>query len=119
MADVCSRLISWTHCSDNNRALATCQHFSKDMDEFLCPLQVREDKGTKNRLINKHMLMLRHSRIKVCIGSTSAHTVKIERLWLNHKCCTMIHFYVNLNRLEWVLLLDKDGDVDTWSLHKV
>ena len=63
------------------------------MDEFICSFQVRGDKGTENTLIKKHMLMSRHYRIKLCIGSTSAHGVKIERLWLDHKCYTVIHFF--------------------------
>ena len=75
-----SRLIIWVHYSNSNMYLSKYQHFVKAVEEFRCPLQVRGDKGTENRLAVNCMLMLNHPRMKGHISSRLVYNIRIERL---------------------------------------
>ena len=57
-------MIIWLKCANNNRAETVHNHFMHSITEFQFPRQVRGDKGSENRLIAKHMMILRGSETK-------------------------------------------------------
>ena len=89
MVDGYSRLIMWIKVNNNNRAQTTCNIFKNIMQNNTTPLQVAGDCGAENRLIAKHMILLRSKEpCKGHIGGKSTCNTRIERLRVdyNKKC---------------------------------
>ena len=53
-----SRHIMWLKYSNNNRGITSYNLFIESINEHIAPLQVRADKGSENRLIVKHMVIV-------------------------------------------------------------
>ena len=73
-----SWMIIWLKISDNNRATTAYEYFKNAIEEYECPLQVRSDKGSENRLIAKHMIAIRGDEMRGFIGGKSTHNTRIE-----------------------------------------
>ena len=114
-----SRMIIWLKCANNNKAETVYNHFIKSITEFQCPYQVRGDKGSENRLIAKHMMILRGSDMNGFIGGRSTHNTRIERLWREYNNNVMDKFSQQFKHLEQIGILDRNNNIDIWALHKV
>ena len=65
--------------SDNNRAVTACEYFKNTIEEYQYPLQVHSNKGVENRMIIKHMIVIRGDKMRDFIGSKSTHNTRIEQ----------------------------------------
>ena len=117
--DGCSRMIIWLKCANNNRAETVHNHFIQSINEFQCPFQVRGDKGSENRLIAKHMIILRGTETRGFIGGRSTHNTRIERLWREYNNNAMDHYLATFTNLEELGILNRHDNIDIWTLHKV
>ena len=73
-----SRLVTYLHCSDNNRADTV---LSDACREYTVPSRVRCDHGVENVNVARWMIENRGAiRGNIIIGS-SVHNARIERLW--------------------------------------
>ena len=70
----------WLKCTNNNRAETVYNYFIYSITEFQCPFQVRSDKGSENRLIIKHMIILIGTEMCRFISRRSTHNTRIEHL---------------------------------------
>ena len=64
MIDGHSTIIFWLKCANNNIVDTNYQCFLKDINEHVCPFQVRGDKLTKNRLFAKHVSIFKKNFIQ-------------------------------------------------------
>ena len=79
------------------------------------PSQVRGDCRTENRLITKHMILLRDKEpFKGCIGGKSTYNTRIEPLWGDHNANATKHFKQAFEDLEVLLCLDTSDPIDMW-----
>ena len=82
------------------------------MNEFVTPLQLRSNKGCEHRLIAKHIVMLRTTQRKVCIGGRSTHSTRIESFWRDHNVNIIINFRKEFEKLESLGCLDTEDNTD-------
>ena len=47
--------------------------FKEAISKYVTPLQVRGNDGSKNRLISKHVVVVRNTQFQGCIGGRSTH----------------------------------------------
>ena len=113
------RCIIWLKCSNNNRGNISHDLFKESINKNFTPLQVIGDNGSENTLIAKHMLMVRNTQCRGCIGGRSTHKTRIECFWREFNVNVMINFNIVFERLESLGHQDTDNSTDLWSSHYV
>ena len=107
-----SRCAMWLKCSNNDRGNTACDFFKEAINKCISPLQVRGDKGSKNRIIAKYMVMVRNGLCRGHIGGRSTNINRIERFWRECNVNVMIHFKNKFERLECLRHIDPDDNSD-------
>lgn len=78
-----SRLITFIHCSGNNKASTVFRYFKGGIDNFGVPSRVRADRGGENVLVKQFMNEYRGEDRGSFIAGKSVHNQRIERLWVD------------------------------------
>ena len=114
-----SRLITYLHCSTNNRSETVYNLFVNAVDKYGCPSRVRSDKGGENQgiciFMVQHCGTGRHSHI----AGPSTHNQRIERLWRDVYRCVASTFHALFYHLEEHYDLDPSSEFDLFILHTV
>ena len=76
-----SRLITYLHCSTNNRADTVFTLFQEAIAKYGVPSRIRSDRGGENIDVAKFMIENRGLNRGSHIAGKSVHNQKIERLW--------------------------------------
>ena len=114
-----SRVITFLHCSTNNRASTVYKLFIKSIQKYGLPSRMRSDQGRENVMIAQYMLEHRGLGRGSFITGRSTHNQRIERLWRDvHRCVTRL-FYRLFYHLEDRELLDPLNEVHLFVLHYV
>ena len=114
-----SRMIVFAKCSDNNRAATVLESFLDGVSAFGSPMCVRSDNGGENVDIWRHMLSISTNPSCVITGS-SAHNVRVERMWRDMRKSVTINFSSTFASMESEGVLDPLNDVDIlFCLHYV
>ena len=113
-----SRLITYLHCSNNNRAHTVLQLFQKATAEYFVPSRVRSDRGVENYDVARFMLQERGFDRGSFITGSSVHNQRIERLWRDVFQCVTIQYYKLFYAMETLELLDPLNDVHLFALHQ-
>lgn len=78
-----SRLITYIHCSGNNRSETVFKYFKEGTERFGIPSRVRADKGGENVCVKRFMNEYRGEGRGSFIEGRSVHNQRIERLWVD------------------------------------
>jgi hypothetical protein len=82
-------------------------------------MKMRGDKGCENRMIGKHMMLLRNNSCGGYIGGKSTRNTRIERFWREHNTNVTKSFQNEFIELEELDLLEASKNSDLWALHYV
>lgn len=114
-----SRVITYLHCSTNNRASTVYKLFIEAIQKYGLPSRMRSDQGRENVMIAQYMLEHRGVARGSFITGRSTHNQRIERLWRDvHRCVTQLYYRL-FYHLEDRDLLDPLNDVHLFALHYV
>src|SRR6266498_5839558 len=114
-----SRMVTFIHCSDNNRAQTVLRYFLEGKDEFGLPSRVRADCGGENVLVKRYMNEARGEERNSFIAGRSVHNQRIERLWVD-LIKDVIKIYITIFiYLEEQCGLDINNNVYLFCLHYV
>lgn len=80
-----TRMITFLHCSSNNRSETVLKYFLDGCNKFGIPIRVRADKGGENILVKNWMENYRGLNQGSFIAGLSVHNQRIERLWVDLK----------------------------------
>ncbi len=112
-------MITYLHCSTNNRASTVFQLFLEAIRKYGLPSRVRSDEGLENIRVAEYMLEHRGSERRSFITGQSTHNQRIERLWRDvHRCVTQLYYRL-FYHLEDRGLLDPLNDIHLYALHYV
>ena len=75
-----SRMITYLHCSSNNRADTVLAAFRSGVETYGLPTKVRSDHAGENIEVWR-MMMEEHGTDRCTIVGSSAHNERIEHLW--------------------------------------
>ena len=114
-----SRLVSYLHAADNNRAEAALKAFLTGVEEYGMPSRVHTDKGGENVRIAEFMITHRGSNRGSVITGRSVHNQRIERLWRDLFTDCISFFYYLFYSLESTALLNQCDPRDLYALHLV
>ena len=113
-----SRLVTFCHCSNNNKEETVLTLFKKAEALYGSPLRVRTDHGVENVRVWEYVLEKRENTNAVTVGS-SVHNQRIERLHRDVNTQVLNHFYNEFSSLEDAGLLDPLDEGDLFCLHLV
>ena len=91
MIDEHSQKMLWLKCSINNKAETAYDLILKDAQENVTPLQVRGDMGVENKILAKHMILMRNSTHNGFIGARYVYNTRIDRFWREHNTTVKDH----------------------------
>ena len=74
-------MITFLHCSTNNKASTVYDLFLKAIRTYGLPSRMRSDQGRENILVAQHMLENRGLGRGSFLTARSNHNQRIERLW--------------------------------------
>ena len=114
-----SRLITYLHCSDNNRANTVMLYFAEAVTTYGLPSRVRSDYGVENVDVARFMLHNRGTGRGSIITGSSVHNQRIERLWRDVNRIVARVYKNVFYYLESCGVLDPLSDVDLFCLHLV
>ena len=114
-----SRMITFLHCSTNNKASTVYDLFLKAIRTYGLPSRMRSDQGRENILVAQHMLENRGLGRGSFLTARSNHNQRIERLWRDvHRCATQLYYRL-FYHLEDRDFLDPQNDVHLFALQYV
>ena len=114
-----SRMITYLHCSTNNRAATVFDLFRQATAKFGTPSRVRSDRGGENVFVCHYMVSLRGPGRGSHIAGSSVHNQRVERMWRDVYRCVCCSFHEVFYLLEAQELLDPDSELDLFVLHDV
>ena len=92
-----SRMITYLHCSSNNRADTVLAAFRSGVETYGLPTKVRSDHAGENIEVWR-MMMEEHGTDRCTIVGSSAHE-RIEHLWRDVRWSRIPSSPISLNRL--------------------
>lgn len=114
-----SRIITYIHCSGNNKAQTVFRYFRKGTYEFGIPSRVRADKGGENVQVEEFMNRYRGANRGSFIKGKSVHNQRIERLWVDLIKDVVKIYSTVFNYLEEIGSLNLNNNVYMFCLHYV
>ncbi|CAB5201751.1 unnamed protein product [Rhizophagus irregularis] len=114
-----SRIITYIHCSGNNKSQTVFQCFRKGTYEFGIPSRIRADKGGENIRVEQFMNRYRGSNRGSFIKGRSVHNQRIERLWVDLIKDVIKLYSTIFNYLEEKGFLNIENNVYLFCLHYV
>ena len=111
-------MITFLHCSDNNRATTVLPLFTSAVNMLGLPHKIRTDLGGENVELWKYMIE-QYSDDSAVITGASTHNERIERLWRDVHRCVGVVFADKFRELEVEEKLDTLNEVDLYCLHYV
>lgn len=114
-----SRLVTFLHCSDNNKSMTVLRLFQEASNNFGLPSHIRIDKGVENFKVAEYMLEMRGLNRRNVLTGSSVHNQRIERLWRDVFRCVLQLYYKLFYHLEEIGELNPLSDMDIYALHFV
>jgi hypothetical protein len=114
-----SRMVTYIHCSGNNKAQTMFQYFREGTYEFGIPSHVRADRGGENVRVEQFMNRYRGIGRGSFIKGKSVHNQRIERLWVDLIKDVIKIYSTVFNILEEMGNLDVNNNVYMFCLHYV
>ena len=117
--DSYSRLVTYAHVADNNRASTVLTLFLQGVAQDGLPSRVRSDHGLENIDVARYMLEMRGLNRGSIITGSSVHNCIVERTHKDVYAAVLCHFAEIFDRMERDGLLDPLNDVHLYALHFV
>lgn len=114
-----SRLITFLHCSTNNRSETVLKYFLEGTLEFGIPSRVRTDHGGENIRVWEFMEDNRGVGRGSYLAGRSVHNTRIERLWRDVYRSVLSSYAEVFTELECDGALHPDNESDMYALHYV
>ena len=114
-----SRLVTYLHCSDNNKSTTVLSLFTDAAGRFGLPSRIRIDRGVENVKVAQFMLEKRGIERKSVLTGSSVHNQIIEQLWHDVFRCVLQLYYRLFYYLELIGELDPLSELDLYALHYV
>lgn len=114
-----SRMITFLHCSTNNKAQTVYNLFNEAISKYGIPRRVRTDHGTENVTVARWMLNHFGVCNKPVLTGMSVHNQRIERLWRDVHNYVVSIFSDLFYFLEGNDLLDPLDEEHLFALHYI
>ena len=114
-----SRMITFMHCSTNNKAQTVYNLFTEAISKYGIPRRVRTDHGTENVTVARWMLQHFGVYNKPVLTGLSVHNQRIERLWRDVHNYVVSIFSDLFYFLEGNNLLDPLDEEHIFALHYI
>ena len=114
-----SRLVTYLHCSSNNKSETVLRLFTDATKKLGLPSRIRIDKGVENVRVAQFMLENRGIDRNSVLTGSSVHNQRIERLWRDVFRCVLQLYYRLFYHLEQIDVLDPLSETDLYALHYV